>query len=422
MIAAYVIADPLPQQERKSVYLLLRYAVGVLMIGYFIWLGRVELAQFRLFQNTLAVANDDFDKALDRVESAKDLDPTLRLYDLQRAYLLGRLAEDEPEHYLDEAIAAYEGVLADDPAFHIGQSNLAALYAQGGDFEKALSAAERAKALRPDLWLYSLKLAEVQESLGMEEAAQSYADALLQSPLYPTSPRDYSVILADSAFWENPSTAKEAGLQLAFERYSLANQLIFAVRLGWQEQADTLAAQLEANPAAPQEFAALGFYAASVGDYQQAVDWFKQAGDEPWIYVKLAKAHLALGDHGAAEKAARTALFLNPREGAEANFILARLTDDDNQINDLLIAAGSPRYVVQSYSDTVFGQLTPLDYLPQVRIPGAGEAAFEPWFWLAERYAQDDDEDTDPIQVYEAIWKNDPYLERAKTLCGEACD
>jgi O-antigen ligase/Flp pilus assembly protein TadD len=423
MVVAYVIAEPRPQSQHKPVYASLRYGVGILMIGYLIWLGRVELAQFRLFQSTLALAEDDLDLALERVEAAHQLDPHLRLYDLQQAYLLGRLAEKEPDKHLEQAIATYEQVLDHDPAFHIGQSNLAALYTQQGDFAKALSAAEKAHTLRPDLWLYSLKLGEAQEALGMDEAAaQSYRDALLQSLLYPSSPRDYTIILANSGYWSDPSPAKSMGLQLAFESYSPSNRLIFAVRLGWQAQAADLAAQLGTKPTTPADFAALGFYAASLGDYQQSVIWYKKAGNEAWVYVELAKAYLALGDHDSAEEAARTALFLSPREGAEANFVLAHLTDDESQVNRLLIDAVSPRYLVQSYSDTVFGHLAPLDYLPQVRIPGSGEAAFEPWFWLAERYAEDDDENTDPSEVYRAIWDTDPYIERAKILCGDACE
>ena len=141
---------PLGESDRRHpAYGWLRYAALLASVAFLIWLLRIDMAQFRLFQGIRHALNDDFAAARERINDARSLDPSLRLYDLQEAYVLGLQADENPSEYLDAAIAAYEQILQDDPNFDVGRANLAALYAQQGSYQQAIEQVEYALDIRP---------------------------------------------------------------------------------------------------------------------------------------------------------------------------------------------------------------------------------------------------------------------------------
>jgi len=411
---AYVLAQRPPTPKRP--HFTLRYALLVGVVASFVWLARIDLAQFRLLQSSLALAQKDYPTALEKVEAAQALDPHLRLYALQKAGILGAM-EDE------NAILAYEHALQADPNFHVGWVNLAALYAEQGDFAAATSAMQRALANRPDMNWYWLKLGTYQEAAGHEQAAaESYQQALARSSLIPQLSRSYAPPLSASHFWDDAASypARERALGAIFDAYSPERRLIFALNLNrevWIEEALGEVNSQETNTNLA--IIGLGLYATHKGNFEQAAAFFARIADNAWVQSQLARSYLESGDLDRAEKAAKTALFLSPTLGREANSVLAALPHTpEGEINGLLVGAVFPRFVVHAYDEAVFGHIAFLDYLPLVNIPGAAD--FSAWFWLAERYAADNDPSTDPLDVYRAILQIDPYHPTARVLC--ACD
>lgn len=403
MFAAYTVAGhhtPFQRAEPHPLPRIFRYAVTALLAGMFIWLVRMDTAGLRYMNALVQISKEDYDKAREYLNRAKSLDPTLELYDLQDAYVLGMMANDEPEKYLDQAIQAHLDTLAENPTFDTGFANLAALYAQKGDFLAAADAMQQAVDIHPDLWQYQLKLAEYQEAAGQpEEALQVYVIAL-----------DKDIQITRSDYWNSHKEVLEA----AYADLSPAQRTILAVNRNWSERAEESAAQIESKEAL--DYLALAHYALYAEDEETALRWYtdaieKQNSNLPLLYAERAELHLKMGSQQEAEKDARTAIFLNPIEGARAYYVLAQLSDEGDQvINEYLIRAVIPQVIIQEYASAVYARPALLEYLPQLKLPGQGRAAYEPWFWLAERYDADKDEDTDPAEVYDAIQDSDPYL------------
>ncbi len=403
MFAAYTAAGQHTPFRRAEVHPLPRvfqYTVTVLVAGILIWLVRIDIAGLRYMNGLVQMVKEDYIEARNYLSRAKSLDPSLGLYDLQDAYVLGIMANDEPEKYLDSAIQAHLDTLKENPTFDTGFANLAALYAQKGDYPAAVDAMQQAVDIHPDVWQYRLKLAEYQEAAGQqEEAIQSYGIAL-----------DTDIQITRSDYWNT----REEALETAYTDLSPAQRTLLAVNRNWTERAAESAAQIDPREAL--DYLALAHYALYTGDDEAALRWYSDAINKqnqylPLLYAERAELHLKMGRREKAEKDARTAIFLNPIEGARAYYVLAQLSDEnDNTINDYLIRAVVPEVSIQTYASTVYARPALLDYLPQLKLPGQGKAAYEPWFWLAERYATDNDDDTDPAEVYEAIQDSDPYL------------
>ncbi|NJL93799.1 MAG: O-antigen ligase family protein [Anaerolineae bacterium] len=435
--AAYGVAGHIhasnkpPRLAPSGIAALLRPALAVAVLAYGFWLLRVDLAQVQSLQAYVASLDGDHAKALSQLERAQALDPDLRLYDLQRAYLLGVAAEEDPATYLGKAIAAYQRALEDDPNYDIGQANLAALLAQAGDFEGAAAAMQRATSLRPDLAVYWLKLGDYQAAADQEATAlESYAQGISLVNLVPMTVRTPFPVPFGSGYWEDEAAPwRQTALENAYAGFGPFGRLFLIAYRDWGAQDADLLTELPA-PADFFQASALGFYQAYQGNPAAAAAAYEQAlafdDGQPWVYAQLARARLALGENDAAEQAAQHALFLDAYTGAEAHAVLAALAhqrtpEEETRINAHLIRAVPPRIVIQSYFDVVFGQPGVEAYLPQLALPGWGEAFYAPWFELAERYAADDDPDTDPVDVYRAIWQHDPYIERARLACGAAC-
>lgn len=407
IFSAYVVAGhhtPFRRGETTDRSRLWSYGVAVFVIGFFAWLIRVDVAGLRYMNGLVQIGKEEYTQSRDYLDGAQSLDPDFGLYLLQDAYVLGLMAEDDPEKYLDAAVAAHVDTLKDNPTFDTGFANLAALYAQKNDYASAVESMQQALAIRPDLWQYWLLLADYQESAGQPDAAiQSYVEAL-----------DKRIEITRSEYWNALTPTREAALELAYATLSPAQRTLLAVNLDWPERAEKAVADIE--PESYLDYLALAHYALYREDHAAALQWYTEAiennvGNLPVLYAERAEISLSMGQREDAEKDARTAIFLNPIDGARAYYVLAQLSgEDEKTINQYLIRAVVPEISVQEYASAVYARPARLNYLPQLKVPGQGRTAYEPWFWLAERYASDDDEETDPADVYEAIQASEPYL------------
>lgn len=411
---AYVVAQHPPQAihhpRLRAAYRAFPYAALLGVVVYGGWLVQVDRAGIALLRATAAIVDDDYADALTHLDRAENLDPTLGLYDLERAYVLGLLAADQPDPYLNQAITAYEQSLIENPTYDIGLANLAALYTQRGDDEQAIERLLLAIEINPDLWQLYVALGQAYEQIGaIEQAIAVYQEALWQHPK-----------MSQSAYWQQTPTRQQS-LQAAYANASVIEwQLRLAVYQDWLPEADSLAPLI--TLVGWYDYEVLAQYAMLRNDYTGAISYFDQAivlddreVERGQLYAERAKAYLALGDNEAAKRDAQTAVFLSPVDGAAGYWVLAQLelkesAPDQALVDEYLKRAVIPHIVFLEYNQVAYGRQGWVDYLPQLRLPGLGAEAYAPWFLLAERYATDDDADTDPADVYEAILKDDPYI------------
>ncbi|GAB4572916.1 MAG: hypothetical protein Kow0077_13680 [Anaerolineae bacterium] len=407
-----------PPQNRRVIPALLG---GLLLIQIaFLPVHAGDLAHRRALR---ALAQDDLPGALAALQAAHAADPALRLYPLQTADVLGRMAARDPDAFLEAAIAAYEEGQALDPTWDVGWHNLAALYAQAGRLAEALRTQQIAVTWNPEPAGHHLKQGEYAEALGDPDAARAaYVLALGRWPE-----------LGASDFWDAPESAFRAeALATALARYS--DQPELALRLanatGDLDAATTFAAQIDPETARPQALLALGDWAATVADetiapcpacyYQRLLD--RPPHDTARGYSRLAE--LALDDPAVAEQVgmtveqmARTALFLSPNFTRRAWAVLARLAEEagaeEAEVNRLLVRAVPLIVSRQEYALAVYGRVAALDYLPQARFPTVARPDYAPALWLAARLTASGDYDT-ARRVYEVILTGAPYDRQAQ--------
>jgi tetratricopeptide (TPR) repeat protein len=262
----------------------------------------------------------------------------------------------------------------------------------------------------------------------LEERAIARGEDPLESDAVGSYQRalEEELALAQSAFWDPDPihTARQAGLAAFFEDADPGEQLLLAVYRGWEVRA---AGVLDANTDSDEYLAALAlgtYFRDMVGDYEAAREWFTTAIEckpKAVAYAERAETYYLLGDMANAETDARIALYRDPVLAARAYYILALVelaagdvAPDDEQFNEWLIKGVEPRVVKEDFSQVVFLRPGFFDYLPQMNAPGRDSDHYAPWFLLAERYAADDDPETDAADVYEAILEQDPYVEAAQ--------
>lgn len=410
---AYAVSDTLPQTRPSWVYKLMPLAAGAVTAGYFVWFASLDYAAVAYFNSMAQVAAEDYEAALKQANRAEQLDSDFGLYQIQQAYILGLLAEDDPDRYLDRAIQAHTDVLSDNPTFDLAYANLAALYAQRGDYAAAADATRRANMIHPYTLPYYMKLGEYLELSGdLEGAKQTYLLVLQHFP---------SVTQSD--FWRAapPNSPRWEAVEIAYQTLKAHDRAEIALNMQNVTEIQQAVSELE-NQLDASGGVLLGKIALLSQDYATARRWFSLAisldDSLSEAYAGRAEANFYLRNYPEAEKDAQTAIFLDKNEGGRGYYILAllRLRDssaDGQAINDLLAKGVSPEPLEQSYATTVYGHISNLGFLPQLQVMGQGSHAYEPWLLLAERYAQDEDNETDPAEIYEAILSNDYYVQAA---------
>lgn len=432
VIAAYVIAGgttrleaqrrPAPRRQRAPILILA--AILLVAQALFVPVHTAEVAHARALR---ALGSNDLRTALEHTRAARAADPWLDFYPIEEAYILGWLADEDPQAFLQEAIAAHEHALSLNPTWDLGWGNLAALYAQRGQLDAAIAAQEAAIRWNPVPARYPFNLGRYHEMAGQRESAfLAYLEALQRSP-----------DLAASDFWTDPAYPERMDLlfdaiaQLSEAEPKIALRLSLAIS-DW-DTATAIFQALDPSLRSRGLLLDMALYAARLGEdpapyYGQAL---QIGGGYSWEdYLRLAE--ITLWSDGAlhlpgftAEQAARAALFLSEGRASRAWYILARLAEQagaaDDEIDAMLARAVPPVAVPLSFGISVYRRVVSFDELPQARTPYLTYYQYEPWLYLAERYAAAGDQEG-LRRVYEALLRVDPFLrevrERLAKLSG----
>lgn len=147
-------ANPTPIQSvrRGGLQSVVLLALWITILAAGFWSSGI----YRQFIDSLryAVNSADFRGAAQQLENVILADP-LPIYHQQQAFLWGMAAAEGDLDSAQKGAVAFERFLADEPAHASSWANLAALYWQLGEAEKALSAIERAVELAPDFALFA---------------------------------------------------------------------------------------------------------------------------------------------------------------------------------------------------------------------------------------------------------------------------
>jgi hypothetical protein len=362
------------------------------------------------------LAEDDLESlnaALDHNRTALRFDPWQDLYVLQEATIRGRLAAHDPGAYLDGAITAYEDALDHNESWAQGWFNLSALYAEAARYGDAIDAIQTALQWDPGPVQYYFQLGEYSLAAGDESRAyDAFFEVLRKSPA-----------LASSDIWLDPthttildaSRAEVEGSALAFDLAMYRGDLETAIQIARPADDSGVSGELRArrdllwlnDSAAP----CFTCYFAAQTMNEPDVSFYGM-----WAERLLHDSTLAAPDNLTAEKAARAALFVEQKSGAEWGwYVLARLAErgdldaSDAQIDDWLAqSVNLPGNYNARFPTTAYGLSADLDILPQARTPRISVYFYEPWLLLAERHESRAEWD-EARTIYERLLDFAPY-------------
>lgn len=394
IVTAYAAADPQP--EPRPVRATRRLAWGALagIAVASLWIATLDVAQGWMMLSLRSIEHGDLDAALDQADKAQAWDPSLSLYDLHDAYVLGLLASRQPALYLDRAIAAHEVSLADMPTFDLGWANLSALYVQRGDLPSARQAMQRAAAIVPRNALYWLKLGDFTRALDedndlaaeMPKISLSGLYAFLHDDTIPADERLYVAVLGDA-----------------------------------EREAERLAAEVDPDGGWFTQLA-LGLYEHRIaGDDPAALGHLTRAmalhpADER-AALERAEIELAHGDLDDAEQDAHQALFVDPHGGAPGNYVLAQVAAHrgaaTGKIEAYLKDSITLRPPMQYVAATVYARPGGFRTLPQLDALRTSFRAYDGGMALARFYRAHGQIDA-AREVYHMMLRENPYLSEAE--------
>jgi tetratricopeptide (TPR) repeat protein len=285
--------EPRAAGRRKFAWILpLGWGLLLVTAGWSLWASLP-------FSWGIAEGNADrWREAAALLDAAAQRDPAFAYYQLQAGHAHGVLAAEDGEDELSAAIARYEAGVARSPNYGLTSANLGVLYWRAGREDEALKSMERAVDLAPGSALFRLNLGRLYEELGREDAArQQYEVTLNRAPDW-----------AEAAFWR-ASPLREA----AVEAWRAAHPP--------PEPVDA--------PQSPTEWSVVGRDALAAGRPEAAVSAYERAvsGNPQDIGagLGLARAYLALGRHGDAERSLQRALLSWGTVGWDHARVLAAL-------------------------------------------------------------------------------------------------
>lgn len=347
LLVAYCVVTPRqgfdipPSAHRLTALLAL-----LIVLGYGAWLAVLDVAQSR-YHASLGGG----DGALEAVQQARAIDPALRLYGLQEAYLAAQMAD------VPTARVLYADALALDPTWDTGWLNLAVLAEADGDLPAALDAAARAMALNSVSSLASLnwaRLAEMLDAAPDEEIIAAY----LRTPVLPLS-----------GWWMQTPLRREA-----VERWTAGASLDWQYRVWSAHDPQRAAALVPDAPVTVADWWVVGQAALDVGDAAGADAAFTQAltlsprnGDQ---YAARARARATTDPDGAQRDVMLAELLGVVYEDLNETRLL--LTDDPAE-RERLVAASAQRAVSQEFAGVVYARPASFDVLPALRGLGSGD-------------------------------------------------
>jgi len=353
-----------------------------------------DMAQYQFEQ---AIRTDaSAEEALEAVERAQRVDPAMRLYGIQRAQILGRLADEDPA-YLPDAIRAHEEVIEAGTTYDVFYANYAALLAQNGEYDAAFEVMSRAAAILPTEPEYRLWSAEYAELAGQDAAAKSlYEDVLLSQPGWVTS-----------TYWQKTALRqemhREAIERLGVDGYDLSdvNTACLSIRVEDVREPRELECeayllwQLDNDPNS-----ALVSLTDAIAQYPEEVP----------LYQARAEVNAALGNYDQAEYDARVARFLGSGRG---NYVLGLVAEERGEIDravDYYIKAGPIVTQITGWSFAVYGRPANIYLLPQLDAPRLNGYDVQSWLALVDLYGSEDRLD-DIDAVVSFVEEIDPYFD-----------
>lgn len=376
--------DPPPAGNR-----LMAAIVALLLIVYGVGFVQSDRAQSHFYRSQ--------NGSLEEAQEAAAIDPSLRLYQLQIAYLTAQ----DPTVDLNTAIHAYENALLLEPTWETGWMNLAALYERNGQISEALAALDRTNIIRDTSGAY-IQWARIAEANGLETEADI---------LYAYDYQMYGVPLSN--FWTQTPLRREAVEHYISEASPSIQYRYYAVVDS--ERARTLVPT--STPVDAEAWWIKGEYALTVEDNPQAaLEAFDQAvrlspriGD---YYLARARA-LAQIDRERAQRDLKIGLFL----GASAenpSLVALALAQTPDEVRAARLRFLSGRIIYQNFEGVLFqGRTGNFDLFPEMQSPGMGETELQPVYDLARDYMESGDTDRARM-VYRAILDVAPYAQLAR--------
>lgn len=276
LLAYSIVGHKTVLSERPNGSKLPALAGLIIVIGYGIFFFQTDRAYIAYLNSW---RNDD--QALIHAQTAQSLDPELNLYALRIANLTKNMDD-------------YQQALILEPTWDVGWMNLAYLYEQNGDYDKALEALFTAKAINPTtpVNFNIARLGEMYGILDNESIIQHYADAI-------------AIIVGDrrylplSKFWSETDLRREA-----LRRYieiSKERRIVAVYQLVAQHFPDERENFVPENPQTAPEWWVIGEYALTVeNNPHKAIEAFSQAitiqPSEGDYYAGRARAKFVIGE------------------------------------------------------------------------------------------------------------------------------
>ena len=377
------------------------FMVATLLI-YAIGLAWIDLGQWSFERSLRAAGRGDLEAALTELQRARKVDPWLGLYDYQAAVFKGQLAQDVPELFRNDAILEMERLVGTVNNYSLHQANLAILDEQAGDQNPSLIAMQQATDLNPSVSAYWFYLGLVAENAGlMEDARSGYAMALARSPC-----------LAGSYFWRGSSFRVQSYPDL------LEDAARQTERPGeiWLAAGDIeRAANSLTSPVDQKDCILTGRVRLAQGRLSDALAAFDRAvalcPSCAVTFAARSEYYLATGAWDAAVRDARTALFVNPYDGARGHYVLAQvaLKQGEREVaKDHLARAVPPQFSLQNWEIVMYDRRAMFYPLPPMLAVGCAHTEIEPWLELAA-LLREDGEVEEAAAVYQTILARDAY-------------
>jgi len=277
LIAYSITGHKTVLDERPKGNRLVALAGIIIVVGYGIFFIQTD----RAYSAYLGSLRDE-EHALANAQLAHSLDPELNLYTLQIAYLTN-------------TAEGYKIALQAEPTWDVGWMNLAYLYEQAGEYDKALNALYRAEAILPisPEANYNIgRLGEAYQVLDDEAIIAYYYKALIQL-------RGRGDIPTES-FWTQTPLRTQALRQYIQNRQEL--EVTIAYILVAQHFPDEINNYVPQNPKTGREWWVVGEYVLTIEkNPQKAIEAFTNAiattPQEGDYYAGRARAKIALGEN-----------------------------------------------------------------------------------------------------------------------------
>ena len=389
LLTAYCITTP---GSRLSVpsrgYRWAAAAASLLLVVYAVGFFQADRAQSAFIRSLSSGGNGLADARI-----AADLEPNLRLYDLQIAYLIGQEALAGRAE-LSDAIREYEHALLLEPTWLVGWINLAGLEERQGNYERALSHLEQARSLQTTNATAAGSWARIAEEHALapdDVIVQAYFTAMIHTSYPPLS--DWS--------WSTPLRQRAVEQYMADENLPLS----WRYRVAAVHVPDRLSEFVPDTPLNADEWWAKAEYALEVERDPAAYEFFSRAielnprsGD---LYTSRARASAHYHLSGVESDLVLAQLLGTTHE--YPNAVRATLGESPEAIQRLRAAALPARTISQNFEGVLYlGRTASFDVDPLMRLPGRGERAMQPWYDLAETYLDAQQEDR-AVNVYRAI-------------------